>query len=131
MEITRENGAREVWMVEGGGPNTLLRCGANKNTFPVGTEVVVDGYQARDHSEKRANARDVTFPDRPKLFLGSLGALPIPSSSPPTRPLIRQRRLTDNWAWIVKTDYFGRIPRPSRRSCFSSARAPASIFESE
>ena len=48
----------------------LLRRDANKNTFP--TEIVVDGYQARDHSAKRANARDVTFPDGRKLFLGSL-----------------------------------------------------------
>ncbi len=73
VEITKDDGAKEVWMVEGGSPNTLLRRGANKNTFPVGTDVVVDGYQARDHSEKRANARNVTFPDGRKLFLGSTG----------------------------------------------------------
>jgi len=73
VEITKADGSKEVWMVEGGSPNTLLRRGANKNTFPVGTEVVVDGYQARDHSEKRANARNVTFPDGRKLFLGSTG----------------------------------------------------------
>jgi hypothetical protein len=73
VEITNKEGAKEVWMVEGGSPNTLLRRGANKNTFPVGTDVVVDGYQARDHTEKRANARNVTFPDGRKLFLGSTG----------------------------------------------------------
>lgn len=73
VEITKDDGTKEVWMVEGGSPNTLLRRGANKNTFPVGTDVVVDGYQARDHSEKRANARNVTFPDGRKLFLGSTG----------------------------------------------------------
>ena len=73
VEITNKEGQPETWMVEGGSPNTLLRRGANKNTFPIGTEVVVDGYQARDHSEKRANARNVTFPDGRKLFLGSTG----------------------------------------------------------
>jgi Family of unknown function (DUF6152) len=73
VEITKEDGTKEVWMVEGGSPNTLLRRGANKNTFPEGTEVVIDGYQARDHTEKRANARNVTFPDGRKLFLGSTG----------------------------------------------------------
>jgi len=73
VEITKEDGTKEVWMVEGGSPNTLLRRGANKNSFPEGTEVVVDGYQARDHTEKRANARNVTFPDGRKLFLGSTG----------------------------------------------------------
>jgi len=71
VEITKPDGSTEVWMVEGGSPNTLLRRGANKNSFPVGTEIIVDGYQARDHSEKRANARNVTFPDGRKLFLGS------------------------------------------------------------
>jgi hypothetical protein len=73
VEIVKDDGTKEVWMVEGGSPNTLLRRGVNKNTFPVGTDIVVDGYQARDHSERRANARNVTFPDGRKLFLGSTG----------------------------------------------------------
>ena len=73
VEIKKEDGTKEIWMVEGGSPNTLLRRGANKNTFPEGTEVVVDGYQARDHNEKRANARNVTFADGRKLFLGMTG----------------------------------------------------------
>jgi hypothetical protein len=83
VEITKPDGAKEVWMVEGGSPNTLLRRGANKTTFPVGTDIVVDGYQARDHSEKRANARNVTFPDGRKLFLGSTGTgAPPPEEFP-------------------------------------------------
>src|SRR5690242_19448679 len=41
VEVTKPDGAKEVWMVEGGSPNTLLRRGANKNTFPVGTDIVV------------------------------------------------------------------------------------------
>jgi len=83
VEITKPDGTKEVWMVEGGSPNTLLRRGANKNTFPIGTEVVVDGYQARDHNELRANARNVTFPDGRKLFLGSTGTgAPNPEDFP-------------------------------------------------
>src|SRR5437899_4868955 len=70
VEVKKDDGTKETWMVEGGSPNTLLRRGANKNTFPEGTEVVVDGYQARDHNEKRANARNVTFADGRKLLLG-------------------------------------------------------------
>jgi Family of unknown function (DUF6152) len=73
VEIVKPDGTKEVWMVEGGSPNSLLRRGATKNSFPLGTEVVVDGYQARDHSELRANARNVTFTDGRKLFLGSTG----------------------------------------------------------
>lgn len=84
IEVTKPDGTKEVWMVEGGSPNTLLRRGANKNTFPVGTEVVVDGYQARDHSELRANARNVTFTDGRKLFLGSTGTGAPPPEDFPT-----------------------------------------------
>jgi Family of unknown function (DUF6152) len=83
VEITKDDGSKEVWMVEGGSPNSLLRRGATKNSFPVGTEVVVDGYQARDHSELRANARNVTFTDGRKVFLGSTGTgAPPPESFP-------------------------------------------------
>ena len=83
VEVTKPDGTKETWMVEGGSPNTLLRRGANKTTFPVGTAIVVDGYQARDHSELRANARNVTFPDGRKLFLGSTGTgAPPPEDFP-------------------------------------------------
>jgi hypothetical protein len=84
VEITKEDGSKEVWMVEGGSPNSLLRRGANKDTFPIGTEVVVDGYQTRDHSQLRANARNVTFPDGRKLFLGSTGTGAPDENSFPT-----------------------------------------------
>lgn len=85
VEVTKPDGTKQVWMVEGGSPNTLLRRGANKNMFPPGTEVVIDGYQARDHNELRANARNITFPDGRKLFLGSPGTgAPDPGSFPGT-----------------------------------------------
>ena len=84
VEITKADGTKEVWMVEGGSPNSLLRRGATKNSFPMGTEVVVDGYQARDHSELRANARNVTFTDGRKLFLGSTGTGAPPEDAVPT-----------------------------------------------
>ena len=58
------------WMVEGGSPNTLFRRGFNKDSLAIGTEIVVDGYQAKDGSN-RANGRDITFTDGRKLFLGS------------------------------------------------------------
>jgi Family of unknown function (DUF6152) len=72
VEVPKEGGGTEVWMVEGGTPNTLLRRGITKNTLAIGTEVVVDGYQSKDRST-RANGRDITFPDGKKLFMGSSG----------------------------------------------------------
>ncbi len=38
----------------------------------AGTEIVVDGYQSKDESNKM-NGRDITFPDGRKLFVGSAG----------------------------------------------------------
>jgi len=61
-----------VWMVEGGTPNTLLRRGFTKNSLLPGTEIIVDGYQAKDGSNK-GNGRDLTFRDGRKLFMGSSG----------------------------------------------------------
>ena len=71
MEVTNPDGSKEVWMVEGGSPNSLLRRGVTRDSLKTGTEIVVDGYQARDHTLKRANGRNVTYPDGRKLFLAS------------------------------------------------------------
>jgi hypothetical protein len=60
-------------MVEGGTPNVLQRRGLRRECLPIGSELIVDGYQAKDHSLKRANGRDVTFTDGTKFFLGSSG----------------------------------------------------------
>ena len=73
MEITKEDGTTEVWMVEGGTPNTLLRRGLRRDCLLPGTVIIVDGYQAKDHSLMRANGRDVTFTDGSKIFMGSSG----------------------------------------------------------
>jgi hypothetical protein len=73
----------EEWMVEGGTPNTLLRRGITRDSLARGTEIVVDGYQTRDHSLPRANGRNITFPDGRKLFLGSSGTgAPIDGADP-------------------------------------------------
>lgn len=72
MEVTEEDGSKVVWMVEGGTPNSLLRRGLKRDTIKIGQVVVVDGYQAKDRSN-RANGRDVTFEDGRKFFLGSSG----------------------------------------------------------
>ena len=72
LEHTNEDGSKEVWMVEGGTPNTLLRRGLTRKSLLPGTVIVVDGYQSKDRS-KRANGRDVTFEDGSKIFMGSSG----------------------------------------------------------
>jgi hypothetical protein len=68
IDVRNENGTVESWAIEGGTPNTLFRKGINKNTLPVGTEILVDGYRSRD-GRNRASGRDVTFPDGRKIYL--------------------------------------------------------------
>jgi hypothetical protein len=72
-DLMPEDPSQEVWMVEGGTPNVLVRRGLRRECLPLGTLLVVDGYQAKDHTLKRANGRDVTFPDGRKFFMGSSG----------------------------------------------------------
>ena len=72
VDVKEPDGKVVRWMIEGGTPNTLLRRGLTKNSLPQGTEILVDGYKAKNGSN-RANGRDITFPDGRKLFLGSSG----------------------------------------------------------
>jgi hypothetical protein len=70
IDVKDDSGKVSSWMVECGSPNTLLRRGVNKSSVTPGMEILVDGYMAKDGSN-RANGRDVTFLDGKKLFLGS------------------------------------------------------------
>ena len=70
IEVKNADGSTTKWMVECGSPNTLYRRGFTKETLPKGSEILVDGYAAKDGSNK-VNGRDVTFNDGKKLFLGS------------------------------------------------------------
>jgi hypothetical protein len=72
MDVKSPDGKTVSWAVEGGAPNALLRRGWNRSSVPIGTEIVVEGYQAKDGSN-RANGRDVTLANGTKLFLGSSG----------------------------------------------------------
>ncbi len=73
MDVTGPDGTVTSWMVEGGSPNALLRNGFTKNSLPAGSKIIVEGYQAKDASN-RANGRDITFADGRKLFMGSAGS---------------------------------------------------------
>lgn len=72
MDVKRPNGKVERWEVEAGAPNAMFRRGFRKNSLPPGTEIVIEGYQAKS-GKNMANGRDITFPDGKKLFMGSSG----------------------------------------------------------
>ena len=60
------------WAIETSGPNALLRQGVRKTDFPIGSEVIVNGYRAKNRTAT-ANARTLTFPDGRAFFAGSSG----------------------------------------------------------
>ena len=72
LDVKGPDGKIVSSMVEAGTPNTLFRRGFTKTSLAPGTEIIVEGYQAKDGSNN-ANGRDVTLPDGRKLFLGSSG----------------------------------------------------------
>ena len=72
IDVKGQDGKVVSWMVEGGSPNALLRQGVRKTDFPIGIEVIVNGFRAKNGTAT-ANARTLTFPDGRAFFAGSSG----------------------------------------------------------
>ncbi len=72
LQVKRADGKVENWMIELGPPGALVRRGWSKASIPTGMELNVEGYQAKDGTNK-ANGRDVVLPDGRRLFVGSSG----------------------------------------------------------
>jgi hypothetical protein len=75
IDVKDENGTVTSWMIEAAAPNALLRRGWNKNSLPAGTEILVEGFQAKDQSN-RANGSVITFTNGKKLFVGNAAGDP-------------------------------------------------------
>jgi hypothetical protein len=69
IDVKGDDGQVVPWMIEGGSPNNLYRLGFTKESLPPGSEIVVEGYRAKDGST-RGVGKNVTFSDGRKLFLG-------------------------------------------------------------
>ena len=69
IDVKAADGKVENWAIEAGGPTALLRRGLRASDFPVGLQVVVEGYRSKDGSPK-ANGQKVTFADGRNFFLG-------------------------------------------------------------
>ena len=68
INVKNADGTTTEWLVEGGSPNNLFRLGFNRDSLPAGTVIVIDGYQAKDGSN-RAVGKNLTFQDGRRLFL--------------------------------------------------------------
>jgi hypothetical protein len=71
IEVDADGGKFEEWAFEMGSPNGLMRRGWTRDTLEVGTEVIINGTQARDGSNK-GNAQTVTLAENcQRLFAGT------------------------------------------------------------
>jgi len=70
LDVKDQSGKVENWAVETGTPGLLFKRGLKKTFLPVGAEVVITGYRAKDGTPT-ANGASVRFPDGRDIFLGS------------------------------------------------------------
>ena len=82
IDVKGEDGKVTPWMIEAAAPNSLLRRGWTKASLPAGTEILIEGYQAKDGAN-RGNGSIITFADGKKLFVGSSAG--DPGAAPGTK----------------------------------------------
>jgi hypothetical protein len=70
IEVKDPDGNVVEWMIEGGSPNSLIRQGVTKNSIQIGMLLTIEGYQAKDATNK-AVGRNFVLPDGKRLFVGS------------------------------------------------------------
>jgi Family of unknown function (DUF6152) len=84
IEVKDPDGTVVEWMVEGGSPNSLIRQGVTKNSIQIGMQLTIEGYQAKDATNK-AVGRNFVLPDGKRLFVGSQSgpdSKPAPDETP-------------------------------------------------
>jgi hypothetical protein len=77
LDVKGPDGKVVSWMIEGGSPNILLRRGFTKQSLQEGTEILVEGYQAKN-GENHANGANITFKDGKRLFVGGSSPAELP-----------------------------------------------------
>jgi hypothetical protein len=82
IDVTGADGKVVNWAFETSAVNTLYRQGWRKEDLPAGTQLVIDGWQARNGTPT-ANAFSITFPDGKRLFAGSPAGQNGTPSAPP------------------------------------------------
>jgi len=80
VEVKQPDGSVVEWMIEGGSPNSLIRQGVTKNNIQPGMEVTIEGYRAKDATNK-AVGRNFVLPDGKRLFVGSQTTPEVPKAA--------------------------------------------------
>src|SRR5262245_42941903 len=83
IDVKGEDGKVTTWMIEGGSPNALIRLGYTQQSLPIGTEIIVDAFQAKDGSNKACGVDLVYASDGKRLFLGGSAPGATPQQQQP------------------------------------------------
>jgi hypothetical protein len=70
IDVENDDGSITNWALETSAANNLIRRGWRRDDLPVGTTIVVEGFQARNGSPT-ANIRGIVLEDGRKLFSGN------------------------------------------------------------
>jgi hypothetical protein len=73
LNVKDADGKIQNWAIETGTPMQLIRQGGDRKTLAVGTEIVVDGWLARDGS-RTVNGRAIKFGDGREILAGTSNA---------------------------------------------------------
>ena len=85
MSVKGDDGQAVTWMIEGGSPNSLFRLGFTKDSLPAGTDIVLEGYQAKDGGKHGVGTK-LTFADGRQLFMGGQAPGANPGDAQPQSP---------------------------------------------
>ena len=112
LDVKNPDGTVTTWGFEGGSPNSLIRHGVTKNTIPVGTELIIQGYQSKAFATKGVGV-NMTFPDGRKfLFGGSAPGAETEVGAPTKDEVAPAAKYRDNSPQMV-CQRAGRISRAS------------------
>ena len=70
INVTEEDGSVQNWAVETGAPRALMRAGGNRESLAPGTEIIVEGWLARNGTPT-VNGRNIMFADGRSITTGS------------------------------------------------------------
>lgn len=84
LDARNPDGTVTPWQCEGSAPNNLTRQGWSRNTVPVGSALIIEGYRAKNGTDT-CNASTWKLPDGRTVFAGSAGTGRPGEGGPPTR----------------------------------------------
>ena len=72
VDVEGPDGQVVNWAIETGTPSALARRGVKKSTLPIGMEILLTGWRAKDGSAT-ANGADIRLPDGQTFLVGTVG----------------------------------------------------------